>query len=145
MGRMTTFYQMNHQWKYFYPQTSNITCGCIRHTLVGLRVASIESGCCSNYIFMLALTPGFNELGKENCKTRRETFKFWDLMKLILEVWQSFWLAHTAFLVGYWLLYSKMFQMKYLPVNKSVPGCGITESTVTIGIAACHFWQLDVL
>ena len=30
---------------------------------------------CSNYIFILDLTPSFNELGKHNCKTRRETFK----------------------------------------------------------------------
>ena len=29
---------------------------------------------CFNYIFILDLTPGFNGLGKENCKTRRETF-----------------------------------------------------------------------
>ena len=29
---------------------------------------------CSNYIFILDLTPGFNGLGKNNCKTRREWF-----------------------------------------------------------------------
>ena len=38
----------------------------------------------SNYIFILDLTPGFNGLSKDNCKMRRETFKFWDLMSLIL-------------------------------------------------------------
>ena len=43
---------------------------------------------CSNDIFILALTPGFNGLGKDNCKTRWETFKFWDLVLLILEVWR---------------------------------------------------------
>ena len=31
------------------------------------------------------LTPGFNGLGKYNCKARRETFKFWDLVHYILE------------------------------------------------------------
>ena len=31
---------------------------------------------CSNYIFILDLTPGFFGLGKDNCKTRRETFNF---------------------------------------------------------------------
>ena len=31
--------------------------------------------------------PRFNWLGKDNCKTRRETFQFWDLVRLILEVW----------------------------------------------------------
>ena len=35
---------------------------------------------CSNYTLFLDLTPGFNGLGKDNCKTRRETFKFWDLV-----------------------------------------------------------------
>ena len=45
-----------------YQQTSHIS-----STLVG-----------SNYIFIIDLTPGFNRLGKDNCKTRRETSKFWD-------------------------------------------------------------------
>ena len=40
---------------------------------------------CSNYIFVLNLTHGFNELGKDNYKMRREAFKFWDLVRLILE------------------------------------------------------------
>ena len=30
---------------------------------------------CSNYIFILDLTPGSNGLGKDKCKTRRESFK----------------------------------------------------------------------
>ena len=37
-------------------------------------------------IFILYLTPGFNRLGKDECKTRRESFKFWDLVCLILEI-----------------------------------------------------------
>ena len=40
---------------------------------------------CSNYIFIFGLTPGFSRLHEDNCKTRRETFKFWDLVWLILE------------------------------------------------------------
>ena len=47
----------------------------------------VGSGC-PNYIFILVLTPGFNRLGKDNCKTRRETFKFPDLVHLTLEFWQ---------------------------------------------------------
>ena len=31
------------------------------------------------YIFNLDLTPELNRLRKDNCKTRRETFKFCDL------------------------------------------------------------------
>ena len=41
---------------------------------------------CSNYIFILDLTPGFNGLNIGNGKMRRESFKFWDLVQLILEV-----------------------------------------------------------
>ena len=40
---------------------------------------------CSNYIFILNLTPGFNGLGKVNYKMRREAFKFRYLVRLILE------------------------------------------------------------
>ena len=45
-------------------------------------------GCrrCSNHIFILHLTRGLNILHKDNCKPRRETFKFWDLVHLILEI-----------------------------------------------------------
>ena len=39
---------------------------------------SIACRRCSNYIFILNWTHGFNRLGKDNCKTRGETFKFWD-------------------------------------------------------------------
>ena len=34
--------------------------------------------------FILGLTPGFNGLGKDHRKTRRETFKFLQLVHLIL-------------------------------------------------------------
>ena len=40
---------------------------------------------CSNYIFVLNLTPGFNGLGKDNYKMRWEAFKFWDLVRLVWE------------------------------------------------------------
>ena len=75
---------------YYYHQTSNIS-----HTLVGIKivdpsdvVGSIACRRCSNYIFILDLTPGFNALGKDNCQMRRETFKIWDLVQLILEDWR---------------------------------------------------------
>ena len=47
----------------------------------------LEHQHCSNNIFILDLTSGFNGLGQDNCKTIWETFKFWDLVHLILEVW----------------------------------------------------------
>ena len=37
---------------------------------------SIACRRCSNYIFILDSTSGFNGLGKDNCKARRETFHF---------------------------------------------------------------------
>ena len=43
---------------------------------------------CSYYNSILDLTPGFNGLDKDSCKTRWETFKFWDLVHLISNVWQ---------------------------------------------------------
>ena len=49
-----------------YRKTSNK-----RRTLVG------PCRHCSNYIFILDLTHSFNGLGKDNCKTRRESFMFW--------------------------------------------------------------------
>ena len=47
---------------------------------------SIACRHCSNYIFILDLTPGLNWLGKDNYKTRWETFRFWNLVRLILKV-----------------------------------------------------------
>ena len=44
---------------------------------------SIANRRCSNYIFILHFTPGFNGLGKDNYKTRRDTFMFRDWMRLI--------------------------------------------------------------
>ena len=43
---------------------------------------------CSNYMFILDITHDFNRLSKGNCKTKRETLKFGDLMHLILEFWR---------------------------------------------------------
>ena len=47
---------------------------------------SIACRRCSNYIFIFDLAPGFNGLSKDNCMTRLEAFKFWDLVRLMLEV-----------------------------------------------------------
>ena len=69
-----------------YRKTSNIS-----RTLVGNKIvdnSDIVGECrrCSNYIFILNLTPGFSGSGKDHCKTRQEKSKFWDLVRLILEV-----------------------------------------------------------
>ena len=54
-------------------------------------VWSIACRRCSNYIFILNLTPGFNGLSEDNCMKIQETFKFWDLVRLILEVLRYCW------------------------------------------------------
>ena len=54
-------------------------------TLWSIRCSwSIACLCCSNYIFIINLTPDFNGLGKDTYKMRQETFKFWDLVHVIL-------------------------------------------------------------
>ena len=67
-------------WYKWHP-TRQLNCWSLR------RSWSTTCRHCSNYIFILDLTPGFNGLGKDNCMTRQETFKLWDLVFLILEVW----------------------------------------------------------
>ena len=66
-----------------YPQTSN---SCI---LVGNKIIDHSDTCpyCSTYIFILDLTPSFNGLGKDNCKTKWETSRFMGLVYFIFEVW----------------------------------------------------------
>ena len=54
---------------------------------------SIACRRCSNYIFIIHFTPGFSGLGKDNCKTRRGSFKFCDLVRRILEILRYF---HTS-------------------------------------------------
>ena len=52
---------------------------------------SITCRRCSNYIFILDITPGFNGLGKDNYKTKRESFKlkFCDLVCITLEFYSN--------------------------------------------------------
>ena len=58
----------------------------VSDTYIGQQARVIACRRCSNYIFILDLTPGFIGLGKGNCKTRQETFQFGDLVHLILEI-----------------------------------------------------------
>ena len=79
-------------YMYVYRQVS-----IIRHTLLGNKIVDHSDlvgespvARCSNYIFILELTPGFIELDKDNSKTRRETLKFGDLAFLILEIYDIY-------------------------------------------------------
>ena len=63
--------------------------GGIRHIQTEYKEIFNGDNCiwrCSNHIFILDLTPGFNTLRKDNCKVRRKAFKFWNLVRLILDV-----------------------------------------------------------
>ena len=78
---------------YNYRQFSNIS-----HTLTGNKISrhlsrqwnlwslrcswSIACRRCSNYIFILDLTPGFNILHKKNYKTMGQALQFCDLVRL---------------------------------------------------------------
>ena len=72
-------YTYTHKWNY-----SSIRCSW-----------SIVYRRCPHYIFILDFTPGFDGLVKANCKTRRETFKFWNLMRLLIEMWR-YVIKHTV-------------------------------------------------
>ena len=73
-----------------YRQTSNISYTLVGNDIVDQSdgVGASPVGAAPTYIFILDLTPDFNGLGKDNCKARWETFKFCDLVHLILEIWQ---------------------------------------------------------
>ena len=70
-----------------YRQTSNISCTFVGNTLADhSNAVGVFHRRCSQYIFILDLTHGFNTLGKANCKTRRETSRLWNSVRLILDV-----------------------------------------------------------
>ena len=76
-----------YNWRAVYRHTSNIG-----HTLGNKPVehSDVVGASPANYIFILDLTSGFFGLGKDNCRTIRETFMFWDTVRLMLEVWRYF-------------------------------------------------------
>ena len=81
-----------------YPQTSNNS-----HTLEGNKYVdhSNVGRRCSIYIFIRDLTPSSSGLGKDNRKTRRETFKFRYLVRLISEVWRQHPFSHSRYVVEF--------------------------------------------
>ena len=66
---------MRQRSDHHHRQVSNIS-----GTVVGNKIVDHSD------VVGAAPTPGFIGLGKDNCKTRRETFKFGDLVRLILEI-----------------------------------------------------------
>ena len=78
---------------------------------------SIACRRCSNYIFILDLTPGFNGSDKDNCETRRDSFEFlWfgasyitDFTVYVLYIYtcNSFLPFAESFLMWYELMHKK--------------------------------------
>ena len=73
-----------------YRQASNISHSSVGNTIIDHAdvVGASPVGAAPTTSPVLYLTPGFNGLGKYNCKSRRSTCKFLDLVRLILEVWR---------------------------------------------------------
>ena len=94
---------------------------------------SIDCRRCSNYISILNLTPGFNELGKDNCKTRWETFESWDLVSYIRDL--------TVCSVG-----EKHRTHRTFPMAR--PKCLMGDFTNLYGIYTAHqtnvWWTMQV-
>ena len=94
-----TSHHLNWYWSRYltYRQVSNTN-----RTIVGTRIVaplrcsrSIARGLCSNHIFIPHWTLGFNILSKDECKPRRKTFKFSDLVQLILDILRYTWAHHS--------------------------------------------------
>ena len=67
----------------------------IRHTFIGNEIVDHSDVVGASPVGAAPTTSSFStkhiasmNLDKDNCKTRRETFKFWDLVQLILETWR---------------------------------------------------------
>ena len=73
-----------------YRKTSNISRTLERNKIVDnsdvVGASPVGAAPTTSSIFTLNLTPGFNGLSEDNCKGMQETFKFGDLVRLILQV-----------------------------------------------------------
>ena len=79
---------------------------------------------CSNYISILNLTPCFNGLDKDDCKTRWESFKYWNLARLILDTLRYFhqkcvWFTISIFHIQEDAPQSKFHYLALTPPNKT--------------------------
>ena len=129
---ITVRYQPLREDITYMPQTSNIS-----HTLVENKTdhsdvvgASPVTGASNKSSFSI-LTPGFNVLGKDRCKVRREIFKFWDLVQLILEVWWYF--SHRPCLTIDW---------RWALMTENVEMLGCSKNTEFFYICLFHVHTL---
>ena len=108
-----------HTVKYLYYKThlgGQLNCWSLRCSW------SIACRRCSNYIFILNLIHGFNRMDKDNCKTGRETLKFWDLVHLIFEIWR-YQEIHASYMICCALLWSNAESNLPIP-SGTVTGTG---------------------
>ena len=92
---------------------------------------SIACQRCSNCIFILNLTPGFKGLGKNDFRTRWESFQFWDLVRLIL---QTLRLTHYK---QQWVKFNKVLN-SYTCMDHS--GYGISQWETTLHWNIVSHW-----
>ena len=85
---LISIYQMGNPLLPDYRLVSNI-----RRTLVGNDIVDHSGvvgaspvGAAPTTSSFSILTHGFNELGKDNCGPRRETFKFWNSARLVRDL-----------------------------------------------------------
>ena len=111
---------------------------------------------CSNYIFIMDLIPGFNGLGKGICKTRREAFQFWYLVRLILEIWRYCSLVFMETMIAHvscgrwWVQYEHCHSWQMIVEQKardgwklSYPSTGtivrwLLEGTILLTLISCN-------
>ena len=82
-----------HRAHYDVIVVCNVSSYCLRPGSSDLRIRPTRPPSPRNLrtwaVIQLAyLQHGFNILDKDNCKTRRETCKFWDMVRFILEIWR---------------------------------------------------------
>ena len=65
---------------------------------------------CSNCIFILDLTPGFNGLGKDNCRTRWETFRFWDSVCLYIKG-LTVYICKSLLIIGFYIFVEPLLRI----------------------------------
>ena len=94
---------------------------------------SIACRRCSNYIFILHLSPGFNMLHKDNCKPIREAFQFLDLVSYIRDF------------TVYWFPVTQIPQYT-IPISNSAPLCVLWDiCLIHCGICETHHYVMYLI
>ena len=136
-------------WKHSQPDT----CWLLRCSW------SIACWRCSNYIFIIHLIPDFNGLSKDKCKTRQETFKVWDLVRPILEIWRYLtkveekqWMRNgiyksteTERSSGWQLWYSLETLKTSFNVSSEYQGCHPDDLSVFVYVYQSHRQWFDMI